>query len=98
MSWAIRVGITGGRFQKGDLELNSTGNVLSQGQNSFSHSDIEAAVHGDQKGVNSFQQGSASGTGDTQAQAVGGAVMSENGVVSPTSESGETIPRGIEYR
>ena len=78
-------GSSKGRLSIRGSDLNATGNVLSQGQESSSNSEIGAAVRGDQQEVNSFQQGTATGTGDTQAQAIGGAQLTVNGQQSPTS-------------
>ncbi|CAD6185035.1 unnamed protein product [Caenorhabditis auriculariae] len=71
--------------QVGDLTLDTTGDVSSTGQHAESYSDIFAAVAGENKTVASFQQGKASGVGDTQAQLVAGATMNNNGMSSPNN-------------
>ncbi|CAJ0945174.1 unnamed protein product, partial [Mesorhabditis belari] len=58
--------------QVGSTMLNATGNVGASGNNSQSFSGIDAAVYGNQSYLSNQQQGSVSGTGDTQVLANGG--------------------------
>ncbi|KAH7701468.1 Protein C15B12.4, partial [Aphelenchoides avenae] len=53
----------------GDKEIHASGDVSALGQNSKSTSDIDANIIGNNQTVTNYQQGLASGTGDTQAQA-----------------------------
>lgn len=66
--------------------MDAVGNVGAQGTNSNSFSNIEAAIAGGNMTVQSNQQGTATGVGDTGANANGLASMSQGGVQSPMSE------------
>lgn len=69
----------------GDKNVESTGNVQSAGTNSNAYSNIESAIAGGNMTIQSNQQGSATGVGDTLVGASGNAVMNEGGVNSPMS-------------
>jgi len=67
----------------GDKNVQSTGNVQSSGTNSNAYSNIHSAIAGEDMSVQSNQQGSATGVGDTQVGANGEAIMNQGGVDSP---------------
>ena len=69
----------------GDKNVQSTGNVQSSGTNSNAYSNIHSAIAGEDMSVQSNQQGSATGVGDTQVGANGEAIMNQGGVDSPMS-------------
>jgi hypothetical protein len=78
----------------GDKSVNAVGNVGAQGTNANSYSNIEAAIRGGNMSVQSNQQGTANGVGDTAANANGGAAMSQGGVMSPMSSNNSKATAG----
>lgn len=71
------------------VAITANGDVSALGQNSKSTSDIDANIIGNNQTVTNYQQGLASGTGDTQAQANSNTIMGngdQHGVYSEFSE------------